>query len=90
MRGARRQQILSWLDHEMRPLFDGRVLPLSEDVMLRWRLILEDGRRRGHTFSHPDVLIAATAEHFGLTVISRDTSDFVAAGVPCINPWRAE
>ena len=44
--GARRQQILSWLDREMRPLFDGRVLPLSEEVMLRWRLILEDGRRR--------------------------------------------
>jgi predicted nucleic acid-binding protein len=45
----------------LRPLFEGRVLAVTEDVLLRWRLMLEAGRRRGHTFSEPDLLIAALA-----------------------------
>ena len=87
---ARRAQIAAWLENEMRPLFEGRILPLSEDILLKWRLIFEQGRKQGHTFSHPDVLIAATATHHGLTVVSRDTRDFIAAGVRVLNPWTDE
>ena len=87
---ARRAQIAAWLENEMRPLFEGRILPLSEDILLKWRLIIEQGRKQGHTFSHPDVLIAATAAHHGLTVVSRDTRDFIAAGTRVFNPWTDE
>jgi predicted nucleic acid-binding protein len=34
----------------------------------------------------PDVLIAATAARHGLTVVTRDVADFVAAGVPVLDP----
>ena len=87
---ARRASIAAWLENEMRPLFEDRVLPVTEDVLLRWRLIIEDGRKRGHTFSHPDVLIAATAAHHGLTVVSRNTGEFIAAGVDVLNPWTGQ
>jgi predicted nucleic acid-binding protein len=40
-----------------------------------------------HTFSQPDLIIAATALHHGLTVVSRDKSDFQKARVPLLNPW---
>jgi predicted nucleic acid-binding protein len=43
--------------------------------MLRWRIVLEDGRRSGHTYSQPDLIIAATALEHGLTVVTRDQSD---------------
>ena len=69
-------------------MFQGRILPLCEDTPLQWRLIIESGCRRGHTFSHTDVLIAASAAHHGLTVVTRDTADFEAAGVTVCNPWR--
>ena len=72
----------------MRALFGERVLEVSEDVLLRWRLIVEKGRKGGYTFSHPDVLIAATALHHGLTVVSRDVRAFEAAGAPVLNPWE--
>jgi hypothetical protein len=48
----------------------------------------EDGRKAGHTYSQPDLIIAATALHHGLTVVSRDTSDFNKARIPVLNPWR--
>ncbi len=84
----RRAALTHWLDHRLRPMFEGRILPLCEDTLLQWRLIIESGRRRGHTFSHPDVLIAASATRHGLTVVTRDTTDFQAAGVAVCDPWR--
>lgn len=83
----RRSDVAHWLDRTLRPLFAGRVLPVTEDVLLRWRLMLETGRRRGHTFSEPDLLVAALAALADLIVVSRDTSEFIAAGVPVFDPW---
>lgn len=68
-------------------MFEHRVLPVSEDVMLVWRLLVDAGRKAGHTFSQPDLIIAATAAHHGLTVVTRDVSEFEHAKVPVLNPW---
>ena len=56
-----RAELSDWLTHKVRPMFDQRVLEVSEDVMFKWRLLVEDGRKTGHTFSQPDLFIAATA-----------------------------
>lgn len=82
-----RADLVRWLDHVLRPLFAGRVLSVTEDVILRWRLMFEGGRKKGHTFSDPDLLVAAAAAQAGLIVVSRDTTHFVAAGVPAFDPW---
>ena len=79
----RRADLGSWLAHTLRPLFQGRVVPITEDVLLRWRQVVEAGRRRGHTYSEPDVLIAAAALLEQLVVVSRDVGEFVAARVRC-------
>jgi toxin FitB len=83
----RRAELNDWLTHKVRPMFQQRVLPITEDVMFKWRLLVEDGRKSGHTFSQPDLIIAATALHHGLTVVSRDAADFRRAGAPVLNPW---
>ena len=85
----RRAELSDWLVHKVRPMFDQRTLEISEDVMFKWRLLVEDGRKAGHTFSQPDLIIAATALHHGLTVVTRDTDDYVLARVPLLNPWLA-
>jgi predicted nucleic acid-binding protein len=84
---GRRRALRDWLTHKVRPMFEQRVLPVSEDVMFTWRLLLEEGRKAGHTFSQPDLLIAATALHHGLTVVSRDRGGYERANVPIFNPW---
>ena len=84
---GRRAEINDWLTHKVRPMFEERALPVSEDIMFKWRLLVEDGRRAGHTYSQPDLIIAATALHHGLSVVTRDTGDFARARVPVLNPW---
>ena len=87
---GRRAELSEWLTHKVRPMFEGRILAVSEDVMFKWRLLVEEGRKAGHTFSQPDLIIAATALHHGVTVVSRDTSDYARARVPVFNPWTDE
>jgi predicted nucleic acid-binding protein len=84
---TRRAELNDWLTHKVRPMFAQRVLAVTEDIMFKWRLLVEDGRKIGHTFSQPDLIIAATALHHGLTVVSRDESDYEQARVPIFNPW---
>lgn len=86
----RRAALNDWLTQKVRPMFDQRVLPITEDIMLQWRLLVEEGRKTGHTFSQPDLIIAATAIHYGFTVVTRDRSDYDQARVPVVNPWEAQ
>jgi predicted nucleic acid-binding protein len=85
---SRRAELNDWLTHKVRPMFERRVLPVSEEVMFKWRLLVEEGRKAGHAVSQPDLIIAATALCHGLTVMTRDADDFERAPVPVINPWR--
>lgn len=85
---GKRADLTQWLDHRVRPMFAQRVLTISEDVMLAWRLLVEQGRKSGHTDSQPDLIIAATALHHGLTAVSRDTVEYARAGVAVLDPWE--
>jgi predicted nucleic acid-binding protein len=86
--GERRDELSNWLTHTVRPMFNQRVLPVTEDILFRWRVLMEEGRKAGHTYSQPDLLIAATALHHDFTVVTRDRDDFDKAGVTVINPWE--
>lgn len=81
-----RAELNAWLTHKVRPMFDQRILPVTEDIMFTWRLLVEEGRKAGHTFSQPDLIIAATGLHHGLTVVTRDVSDYTKTKVPLLNP----
>jgi hypothetical protein len=84
---SRRVELNDWLTLKVRPMFEQRILAVTEDVMFKWRLLVEEGRKIGHTFSQPDLIIAATAIHHGLTVVTRDTADFAKARAAIFNPW---
>ncbi len=76
--------IRRWLDAQVLPAFEGRVLPIDANVALRCaRLQVPDPRKER------DALIAATALVHGMTVVTRDTADFEPTGVPLRNPWLA-
>ena len=85
---TRRAELNEWLMRTLRPAFAGRILPVTEDILLKWRTLMEDGRKTGHTYSNPDLLLAATALQHGFTVVTRDRSDFDKARVPVFNPWE--
>jgi len=83
----RRADLTDWLRLKIRPMFANRILPISEDIVLRWRLLVEVGRKAGITFSQPDLFIAATALHHDLTIVTRDLGGFDRTGAEVLNPW---
>ena len=85
----KRAALNDWLNLQLRPMFEGRVLPIGEDVMFKWRLLVEEGRKAGHTFSQPDLIIAATALNHGMTIVSRDTAGYARTGAALTNPWES-
>jgi len=86
----KRASFNDWLNLRLRPMFENRVLPVSEDIMFKWRLVVEEGRKSGHTFPQPDPIIAATALHHGLTIVSRDAGGYAKTGAVLVNPWQSQ
>ena len=73
----------SWLNTHVLPAFSERILPIDTAVAQYCaKLHVPDPH------SDRDALIAATALVHGLTVVTRNTADFVATGVELLNPWE--
>jgi len=71
-----------WLDGNVLVAFTGRVLPIDTEVAVACaRLHVPDPR------SERDALIGATALVHGLTVATRNVSDFRAMNVAIHDPW---
>lgn len=87
---AFRAELVAWLDDTLRPWFARRILDIDEDVLLTWRRMVERGRAANHTFSQPDLFIAATAAVHGLCVVTRNVDDFIRAEVPVFDPWTGK
>jgi predicted nucleic acid-binding protein len=86
----KRAALQSWLDHDLRVRFAGRLLPFDEFVAERWGQIEALAKRQRITIPTIDAQLAATALHHGLTFVTRNTSDVRLTGVPLFNPWSAE
>jgi len=85
----RRTRLETWLEVELRGRFAGRILPIDADVADRWGLLAAGAKKAGRTLSAIDGLLAATALHHNLTIVSRNESDFADAKVQVLNPWNA-
>jgi toxin FitB len=87
--GRRRTRLETWLEVELKARFAGRIVPIDGAIADRWGLIAAGARRRGKALPVIDGLLAATALHHNLTVVSRNASDFANAQVQVLNPWEA-
>ncbi len=80
----RREKLRIWLEHELPEWFEGRVLPVDLAVADRWgRLLAEVGRPVPTIGS----LLAATALHHELRLVTRNAGDFNYPGLQVINPF---
>ena len=83
----KRASLQSWLDHDLRVRFAGRLLPFDEWVAERWGQIEALARRQRAPLPTIDAQLAATALHHGLTLVTRNIADVRRTGVPLFNPW---
>lgn len=73
-----------WIDDNIQPGFNTRILPVDKAVALRCAPIHVPKQR-----PVADALIAATALVHNLVVVTRNTSHFKPMGVRLLNPWDA-
>jgi len=83
---GRKEQLRLWLEHDVSAWFGQRLLPVSAAVADCWGRLMADSRR---PLPAVDSLLAATALHHGLRMVTRNVADFRFHGLDVINPWSA-
>jgi predicted nucleic acid-binding protein len=71
-----------WLNSNLFVDFRDRILLFDATIALRTGALPTPHKRPSS-----DAMIAGTALHHGLTVVTRNVADFEPLGVPCLNPW---
>ena len=81
---AQGAQLRMWLEGQLLRVFEDRILPVDTTVARRCAALHVPDPRADR-----DALIAATALVHGMTVVTRNVSDFEPTGVALLNPWLA-
>ena len=84
---ARRVSLEAWLDSDLAVRFATRILPINRGVADRWGQLAAEANARNTRLPVIDGLLAATALHHNLTLVTRNTKDVAGTGVACFNPW---
>lgn len=83
----RRQELHAWLKEDLLSRFQGKIIPIDEDVIVEWGILTARIEVAGKPMPAIDSLIAATAQANRLAMVTRNVDDFSASGVELVNPW---
>ena len=83
----RKEALRAWLKDDLLVRFHDRLLPLETGEMLAWGTLISKVEAKGKPMPLIDSLIAATALHHDLVVVTRDQDDFAPSGARLFNPW---
>jgi predicted nucleic acid-binding protein len=87
--GKRRNDLRERLETQVLPSFTGRILSFDLAATQAYADLMATAQATGLAIGMADGYIAAIARSNRMTVATRDTSPFKAAGVSVINPWLA-
>lgn len=85
--GKRRKQLDQWLSEELPVRFEGRILPVDSAVADNCGKLMARSESLGRPIEARDAFIAATAEVYALTLVTRDVSDFQPVLKTILTPW---
>jgi toxin FitB len=86
-RGKRRERLDGWLRKDLISRFEGRILSVDLPIAEACGGLMARSESMGRPIEARDGFIAATAEVHGLTLVTRNTSDFEPTLKSIINPW---
>lgn len=84
-RGRKRTKLENWFNELTQTI---ECVPWDSAISFRWSKLVAELRRKGDSMPLLDSMIAATALEHDLTVATRNTNDFLRAGVKLVNPFR--
>ena len=86
--GRRRGRLESWLTADLRHRFQDRILGIDEAIAERWGALSATAAKKGRPVPVIDGLLAATALHHDLRLVTRNDTDVSVTGVATLNPWK--
>jgi toxin FitB len=87
--GKRRSALEIWLEQELHEWFANRVLSIDDAIANRWGILAAKAQQKGRTLAIIDGLLSATALQHRLTVVTRNSADFLRTGASVLNPWQS-
>jgi toxin FitB len=85
--GRKRKRLEEWLDHDLPLRFESRILAIDARVADASGRLVARSESLGRPIDTRDALIAATAEIHGLTLVTRNVSDFEPSVKELLSPW---
>lgn len=85
--GNRRKRLDEWLREELLPRFEGRIIPVDTTVADACGRLVARSEALGRPIEPRDAFIAATAEVYELTLVTRNASDFQPILKTILTPW---
>ncbi len=79
-------RIEKWFENFLRD--HCQVLPIAESIARRSGKLRGSLRAKGHVRTQADMLIAATAAEYALTLVTRNIRDFEGCSVALLNPFE--
>lgn len=84
----RKDAITEWLETDLLVRFEGRMVAITVQTMLKWGELVARLEREGKPMGAIDSLIAATALEGQYVLATRNEEDFQNTGVTVVNPWE--
>ena len=85
---SRRRRLEHWLEEELLGRFRDRILIVNELIADSWGRMNARATASGKVVSDIDGLLAATAYHNDLVLVTRNSKDVEVFGIPIVNPWE--
>ncbi len=83
---SRKAQFETWLT-ALIDRFSTRILPVDLAIADRWGRLAGICRAKGMTLLVINGLLAATALHYDLTLVTRNVKDIQGSGADTLDPW---
>jgi len=84
--GRRRSSLRHWLERDVSLRFAGRIVDLDTGIADAWGYMRAAAKRSGIGLPLIDGLLAATAQHLGLTLVTRNIADFSRLAIALADP----
>lgn len=87
--GPRREALAERFQLLLEDFFEDRVFDWSVADARACALIMEEKHRRGEPLDNhlPDAMLAGTAKHHDLGIVTRNEREFRSTGIRVANPW---
>ncbi len=85
--GRRKKQLSAWLENELPMRFENRILTIDAPIADRSGMLVARSEALGRQMEAMDAFLAATAETYQLTLVTRNVRHFNGILTDLLNPW---